>query len=72
MGVLSQYMSHPGQDHWCGVKRVLRYIKGTLDFGLMYRHTDNFDLQGYSDADWEGDINNRKSTSGYVFGLALD
>lgn len=71
VGVLSQHMSKPGKQHWIGVKRILRYIKGTLDYGLLYGSTNdndtNGDLCGYADADWAGDISTRKSTSGYVF-----
>jgi len=64
-------MSRPGNQHWVGVKRVLRYIKGTLDYGLLYKTTNRngevSDLRGYADADWAGDVTTRKSTSGYVF-----
>ena len=68
VGVLSQHMSKPGKQHWVGVKRVLRYFKGTVDYGLTYESTGSGEilLQGYADADWAGDIATRKSTSGYV------
>ena len=64
MGVLSQFMARPGPEHWTGVKRIFRYVKGTLDFGLKYVASDKGDLslQGYSDADWAGDVSTRKST----------
>ena len=45
----------------------MRYLKGTSNFGLVYDPTNAKDLVGYSDADWAGDVNDRKSTSGYVF-----
>ena len=68
VGVLSQYMSRPSKDHWIGVKRVLRYLKGTLNYGLKFSaHDEDPELTGYSDADWAGDIDTRRSTSGYVF-----
>lgn len=67
VGVLSQFMSNPSSEHWTGVKRILRYLKGTLTFGLKFIASKNFSLVGYSDADWAGDINSRKSTSGYLF-----
>ena len=61
-------MSRPGKDHWQGVKRVLRYIKGTLNYGLTFTaNCDDAILYGYSDADWRGDVETRRSTSGYVF-----
>ena len=60
-------MRNPGKDHWAGVKRVLRYIRGTVDHGLTFTYSDNFVLHGFSDADWAGCAESRKSTSGYVF-----
>ena len=57
-----------GIEHWKGVKRVLRYVRGTLDNGLIYSANDtNTLLTGYSDADWAGDLSKRRSTTGYVF-----
>ena len=55
-------------EHWKGAKRVLRYIKGTINYGLVFdgRSTRCF-LIGYSDADWANDVDTRRSTSGYVF-----
>ena len=54
-----------------GVKRMLRYIKGTLSYGLKFSvNDDECDLSGFSDADWAGDVDNRRSTSGYVFKVA--
>lgn len=68
VGVLSKFMSKPGKEHWQGVKRVLRYIQGTLKYGLMFSADGaNPTLTGYSDADWGGDVSTRRSTTGYVF-----
>ena len=67
VGKLSQFMKNPSSEHWSAIKRVLRYVKGTLDLGLKFSHSDNFVLTGYSDSDWAGCIDSRKSTSGYVF-----
>ena len=51
-----------------GVKRVLRYLKGTLKYGLKFSaQEEKPELFGYSDADWAGDVDTRKSTSGCVF-----
>ena len=69
VGVLSRFMAKPGREHWAGVKRVLRYIKGTLDHGLKFVDCDDFSLYGYSDADWAGEVDSRRSTSGYLFRL---
>ena len=71
VGELSKFMSKPGKEHWSGIKRILRYIKGTLDYGLQFEAIGNgkISLTGYADADWGGDLINRKSTSGYAFKL---
>ena len=68
VGILAQFMAKPGKEHWEGVKRILRYIKGTLNYGLRYSAAGNeIKLSGYSDADWAGDLDTRRSTSGYVY-----
>jgi len=66
VGLVSRYQSNPGQTHWKDVKRILRYLRGTVDYKLCYQGSD-LQLVGYSDADWGGDLDERKSTSGYVF-----
>eukprot|EP00794_Sanderia_malayensis_P016556 gene16556-biopygen13988 len=71
VGILSQFMSKPSKEHWQGVKRILRYIKGTLDYGLIFdANNTELMLSGYADADWASDAQLRKSTSGYIFQLA--
>ena len=69
VGILSQFMSKPGQNHWKAVTRVLRYIKGSLNIGLKFdaSYQTPVDVIGFTDADWAGDVVERKSTSGYVF-----
>ena len=66
---VARYSSKPTRDHWTAVKRILRYLKGTHDYGLLYQKKASVELLGYSDADWAGDVGDRKSTSGYVFFL---
>ncbi len=62
------FCSSPSKQHWTAVKRILRYLKETSNYGLSYLRNDNNDtLVGYSDAEWAGDVNDRKSTSGYLF-----
>ena len=52
VNILSKFMSRPGKEHWEGVKRVLRYIQGTINYGFMFQENGNEDtLVGYSDAD---------------------
>ena len=62
-------MADPGPAHWSGVKRILRYLQGTQNYGLVFVGGDKDVLLGYSDSDWAGDIVTRRSTSGYVFQL---
>jgi len=52
------------------VKKALRYLQGTKGLMLTYRRSDSLQVEGYSDSDFAGDIDDRKSTSGYVFTLA--
>ena len=67
VGLVSRYMETPTTSHLKAAKRILRYIKGTIDFGLYYSTSNNFKLVGYSDSDWAGDVDDRKSTTGFLF-----
>ena len=69
VGVLSQFAADPCPTHWQALKRVLRYLKSTETHGLQFSSCGSAKLLGYSDADWAGDIESRRSTSGYVFTL---
>jgi hypothetical protein len=60
-------MEDPKHSHLKAVKRILRYIKGIEDFGLHYTKTNKYELTGYVNSDCCGDIDDRKSTSGYAF-----
>ena len=70
VGMLGRYMSNPGVDHWKAAKRVMRYLKRTKDFMLTYRRSDSLKIFGYSDSDFAGCQDSKRSTSGYVFMLA--
>ena len=67
LGVLSQFASDPCPTHWQALKRVFRYIQGTTTHGIKLQAASEEGLQGYSDADWAGDVETRRSTSGYAF-----
>ncbi|KAJ3705098.1 hypothetical protein LUZ61_008803 [Rhynchospora tenuis] len=67
VGLVSRYMEEPKTMHWKAIKRILRYIRGTTSLGLFYSSTNEFGIYGYSDSDWSGDVDDRKSTSGFVF-----
>lgn len=49
------------------VKNLFRYLKGTVDYGLWYPYNDNFSLKVFIDADWGGNVDDRKSTTGGAF-----
>lgn len=70
VGLISRYMENPTELHLQVAKRVLRYLKGTLDFGIFYKKGGNNELIAYTDSDYAGDLEDRKSTSGYVFLLS--
>ena len=55
------------QEHLTAVKRIFRYLKGTASFGITYTRSTDFVVQGYSDADFGGDLDTRRSTTGYIF-----
>ena len=70
VGVLSRYMEKPSQEHLNAVKRVIRYVKGTVDYGLLYKKGgSNSELIGYSDRDFARDVGDWKSSSGHIFFL---
>ena len=60
------HMHYPREPHLLALKRILRYIKGTLHLGLLLRPSSTPDLVVYTDADWVGCHDTRKSTSGYA------
>lgn len=62
---VSRYMEKPTEIHVGAVKRIIKYLKGTLNFGLIYFSNTNFDVRCYSDADYAGCLDTRKSTTGY-------
>ncbi|XP_057720090.1 secreted RxLR effector protein 161-like [Arachis stenosperma] len=70
VGVLGRYLSNLGTDHWIAVKRVMRYLKRTKDYMLTYRRSENLEIIGYSDSDFVGCQDSRRSTLGCNFILA--
>uniref|UniRef100_A0AAV1VJC0 Reverse transcriptase Ty1/copia-type domain-containing protein n=1 Tax=Peronospora matthiolae TaxID=2874970 RepID=A0AAV1VJC0_9STRA len=69
VGYVSRFMENPQEEHWVAVKRIFRYLQGTKTHGICYKPSARIDFRGYSDADWAGDLTDRKSTSGYTFML---
>ena len=64
---VARFCAKPTNEHWIAIKRIFRYLKGTSNLGLLYCDNTSPVCTGYSDADWAGDIGDRKSTSGYMF-----
>jgi hypothetical protein len=69
VNTLSQFLVEPKRVHLVAAKHVMRYLKGTMDYGLSYDGDHDFTLIGYTDADWAGSVADRKSTSGCCFNL---
>lgn len=69
VSILSRFMHGPSETHFNAAKRVLKYIKGTLELGIKYTQTSSFKLSDFSDSDWGGCMDDMKSTSGYYFSL---
>jgi hypothetical protein len=65
---LSRFVSNPGSEHWRALERVMRYLVGTMNYGIYYSGDPKV-LEGYSDANWISDADELKATSGYVFTL---
>ena len=64
---LSRYVQNPGREHWLQGKHILRYLKATKCRKLAYRKSEKLELTGFSDADWAGKLDDRKSSSGFCF-----
>ncbi|XP_072072112.1 uncharacterized protein [Arachis hypogaea] len=64
VGVCSRFQSKPKESHLSAVKRIIRYVLGTTNYGLWFPKTDSFQLVGFCDADFAGDRVDRRSTSG--------
>ena len=69
----AQFTSNPTLEHWAATNRILRYLIHTKDYGIIYKYDGsgiegyNHTLIGYTDADYAGDVNDRKSTTGWIF-----
>ncbi|KAF1322206.1 Integrase catalytic core protein, partial [Globisporangium splendens] len=70
VGMVARFMESPQDVHWTAVKRIFRYLQGTNTHGIRFDPSGGLDFKCFSDADWAGDVADRKSTSGYVFKLA--
>ncbi|KAJ9542170.1 LOW QUALITY PROTEIN: hypothetical protein OSB04_028676 [Centaurea solstitialis] len=66
---VSQFMATPRSDHYAALLRILRYLKGTMFHGMYFSSTSSLVLRGFSDVDWDSDMTDRRSTTGYCFFL---
>ena len=73
VGVLRRYMSKSRKEQWTTIKRVFRYLRGTTDHAICYQGRAGPDrvlvVCGFVDANWARDLDQRRSTSGYLFSL---
>ena len=67
VGVCARYQENPKESHMIALKRIIKYFKTTTDFGVWYSKDTNDVLTRYSDANWAGNADDRKSTSGGCF-----
>ncbi|XP_016199060.1 uncharacterized protein LOC107640025 [Arachis ipaensis] len=65
VGVVSQFMHQPQENHMEAVMRIVRYLKGTPGSGIWFKRNGHLNIEAYTDADWVGNPNDRRSTSGY-------
>lgn len=69
VGLIARFHKDPKETHMVAVQRIFRYLKGTVDYGLWYPYNDNFSLKFFTDADWAGNVDDRKSTTSGAFFL---
>ncbi|CAM8926108.1 unnamed protein product [Rhodiola kirilowii] len=69
VGVCARYHANPKESHLLQVKRIIKYVCGTVDYGIWYTKNTSSYLAGYCDADWAGNAEDRKGTSGGFFFL---
>eukprot|EP00253_Pinus_taeda_P030683 PITA_30683 len=69
VGLISRFMKNPHESHWKATKRILHYVRGTVQFGIHYNAEESPLLVGFIDSDWAGDLDDQKSTASYVFAL---
>ncbi|KAK2436707.1 putative mitochondrial protein [Trifolium repens] len=67
VNLLSRYSSSPTKRHWNGVKHIFRYLRGTMDMGLLYHKVPKLEIIGYADAGYLSDPHNGRSQTGYLF-----
>jgi len=69
-GLVSRFCSKFDLNHWNAIKQIFKYLLNTENLGILYQGHDISDIKGFSDADYAGDVETRRSTTGYLFTLA--
>uniref|UniRef100_A0AAV1VP24 Uncharacterized protein n=1 Tax=Peronospora matthiolae TaxID=2874970 RepID=A0AAV1VP24_9STRA len=69
VGEVAKFCERYDKSHWTVAKRILKYLKTTRDFSIVFSGINNGELIGFADANWAGDLDTRRSTTGYVFFL---
>ena len=69
INLVSRYMEHSREIYLLAAKRILQYLQGTIDYGILYKKEGKSELIGFTDSDFSGDKEEMKSTPGYVFML---
>nr|XP_043638341.1 secreted RxLR effector protein 161-like [Erigeron canadensis] len=69
VSMVSRFMHSPSKTHQGAVRRILRYVRGSTDFGLWYPKSKDVTLSGFSDSDWASSLDDHKSLSAYVFSI---
>ena len=69
IGIVARFQDDPKEYHYAAIKRILKYIKGTSDYGIWYDRGNDLTLCTYTKANWAGDRDERKSTNGGAFFL---
>jgi hypothetical protein len=71
VGLVARYMKTPHESHWKAAKRILHYVRGTIQFRIHYNSGGTPLLVGFTYSDWVDDPDDQKSTTCYVFSLGL-
>ena len=69
IGIVARFSAKPKENHMMAIKRIMRCLKGTEEYGLWYKFGGDLDLKVFTNADWAGNLDDRKSTSGGEFFL---
>ncbi|XP_059663752.1 secreted RxLR effector protein 161-like [Cornus florida] len=72
VGVCARCQANPREQHILAVKHIIRYVNSTLNYRLRYSSESNSKIAGYTDADWAGNKDDRKSTSGGYFYISIN